>query len=83
MLPADHRTRVGAKSLLGACLTAEKRYAEAEPILLEAFTAQSQPGMGSRAPARTRQRILNLYRAWGRADAAEAFEKSHPLPPRK
>ncbi len=83
MLPADHRARVGARSLLGACLTAQRRYAEAEKVLTEAFAAQSKSGMGSRAPARTRQRILDLYRAWGRADAAEAFEKSHPLPPRK
>ncbi len=82
MLPADHRARVGARSLLGACLTAQRKYAEAEKVLLEAFAAQTRPGMSSRAPARTRQRILDNYRTWGRVDAAEAFEKSHPLPPR-
>jgi serine/threonine-protein kinase len=81
MLPADHRARTGAKSLLGACLTTQKRYAEAESALLEAFTAQSAPGRGSRGSAKTRQRILDLYRAWGRPAAAQAFEKSHPEKP--
>jgi len=83
MLPSDHRARVGARSLLGACLTAQRKYAEAEKVLLEAFAAQSKPGMGSRAPGKTRQRILDLYEAWGRPDQAKAFRESHPLPPRR
>ena len=81
MLPADHGSRAGAKSLLGACLTAQKRYPEAEKVLLDAYAAQSRPGIAPRGPRRTHQRILDLYRVWGRSDKADAFRKTNPLPP--
>ncbi len=80
MLPADHRSRAGAKSLLGACLTAQKKYPEAEKMLLDAWAAQTKMGIAGHAPARTHQRILDLYRAWGRPDMADAFRKVNPLP---
>jgi serine/threonine-protein kinase len=83
MLPAEHRARLGARSLLGACLTAMKRYEEAEKALREAWSAQSKPGMGGRGRARTHQRILELYAAWGRKDEAEAFRRENPLTPPK
>ncbi len=80
MLPADHRSRAGAKSLLGACLTAQKKYPEAETVLLDAWAAQTKTGLAGRSPARTHQRILDLYAAWGRPAEAEAFRKSNPVP---
>ncbi|MBK9964497.1 MAG: serine/threonine protein kinase [Holophagales bacterium] len=83
MLPADHKFRAGAKSLLGACLTAQKKFPEAEKMLMEAWTAQAKTGIAGRAPARTHQRILDLYAAWGRPAEAEAFRRSNPLPPGK
>jgi serine/threonine-protein kinase len=83
ILPADSRSRSGAKSLLGACLAAEKMYPEAEKLLLDAWSAQTKTGASGRAPARTHQRILDLYAAWGRRAEAEAFRKSYPLPARK
>lgn len=82
MLPADSRSRSAARSLLGACLTAERKYPEAEKLLLEAWAAQTKTGLAGRAPARTHQRILDLYAAWGRPVEAEAFRKANPLPPR-
>ena len=83
MLPANHRSRAGAKSLLGACLTAQKRYPEAETMLLDAWAAQTKTGIAGRVPARTHQRILDLYVAWGRPADAAAFRKSNPFPARK
>jgi len=82
MLPADHRSRAGAKSLLGACLTAQKKYPEAETVLLDAWSAQSKSGTTGRGPARTHQRVLDLYEAWGRPDKAAAFRRENPLPSR-
>ncbi|MBK9089507.1 MAG: serine/threonine protein kinase [Holophagales bacterium] len=83
MLPTDHKSRAGAKSLLGACLTAQRKYPEAERMLLDAWAAQTKPGIAGRGPGRTHQRILDLYKAWGRPDEAEAFRKRSPLPSRK
>ena len=80
MLPADHKSRAGAKSLLGACLTAQGKYPEAEKMLLDAWAAQTKAGLAGRGPGRTHQRILDLYEAWGRPDEAEAFRKRTPLP---
>jgi serine/threonine protein kinase len=68
-------TRFYNQSLLGACLTAQERYAEAEPLLLAGYD-----GINSRAPtmpaeARPTQavalgRIVQLYEAWGKPDKA-------------
>jgi serine/threonine protein kinase len=74
--PADVRTaRAGGK--LGACLAAEKRYPDAEPLLIECYQKTrglpGQTGQEARAAGRA---LGDLYEAWGKPDkAAEWREK--------
>jgi hypothetical protein len=70
--PEDWR-RFRDKSLLGTTLAAQKKYAEAEPLLLEGY-----PGMLARkdkieAPDfyyidRAHEWLIQLYEAWGKPE---------------
>ncbi len=74
-VPARSSTRAFAASALGACLTIRGDYPGAEALLLEAdaiFAERAPEGPGAR---RTRQRILDLYKAWGTPDRADAFRR--------
>ncbi|MEP7345789.1 MAG: hypothetical protein ABI877_10995, partial [Gemmatimonadaceae bacterium] len=61
------------RAALGFCLTRQRRFAEAEPVLL-----QAESGLRSLLPASARHQALtitwlvNLYEQWGKsAEAAE------------
>jgi uncharacterized protein HemY len=63
--------RHNVQSMLGASLAGQKRYAEAESLLVSAY--QGMIAVENRIPAfnkffitRARERIVSLYRAWGR-----------------
>ncbi len=82
-----HRFR--AESLLGASLSGQKKYAEAEPLLLTGYQ-----GMSDRKELmwvadryqldRAGEWIVNLYADWGKAEkAAEWRKKAAPLPARR
>lgn len=59
------------RSGLGACLTALGRYAEAEPLLLEAHAVlRRERGDGNTYTRTVRDRLLALYEAWGRPGRA-------------
>ena len=85
IVPSRRRTfqeddwSVGAtKSLLGAALTALRRYDEAEAVLLDARRdLQAEPGQDREVRA-TRSRLVALYEAWGRPDKAAAYKGSDP-----
>ena len=67
--------RFRAESVLGASLAGQKKYAEAEPLLLE-----GHQGMAARKDQmaaedryhldRAREWVLQLYRAWGKPQMA-------------
>jgi len=60
-----------ARGALGACLTAQRRYAEAEPLLVA-----SLEGLRGRSGAgRAAARLVRLYEAWGRTEQAEAYRR--------
>jgi serine/threonine-protein kinase len=62
-----------AESVLGSCLAAQGRFAEAEPLLLGSYPIlKRDPGDGARYAPAARQRIVALYTAWGRPDRAAA-----------
>ena len=67
--------RIGAaKSVLAEALTALGRYAEAEPLLLDAHAVlRDVPGPQGRDAKTTRERLVALYEAWGRPDAAAPY----------
>lgn len=61
--------------MLGESLTAQRRYAEAERILTEAYEAQKARVLPQEYYLdETRQRLVELYRAWGKADEARKYE---------
>jgi tetratricopeptide (TPR) repeat protein len=73
-LPTGHFWIAVANSALGECLTTEKRFAEAEPLLLESYTALNSR-LGQRDP-RTKEalrRLLKLYDEWGKPAQATQY----------
>jgi eukaryotic-like serine/threonine-protein kinase len=77
----DDWERFRAESLLGASLAGQKRYAEAEPLLLEAYREMLARKDRMAVPDwyhldRAREWTQQLYQAWGKpAKAAEWGEK--------
>jgi serine/threonine protein kinase/tetratricopeptide (TPR) repeat protein len=78
----DHWQRFRAEALLGASLAGQKKYAEAEPLLLEGYR-----GMVARKDRmavrdsyhldRAREWIVQLYRAWGKPAKAAEWDQVH------
>jgi tetratricopeptide (TPR) repeat protein/predicted Ser/Thr protein kinase len=79
----DDWQRFRAESLLGASLAGRKKYAEAEPLLLEGYQGmvERQDRIGWMGVAnrhyqdRTRQWIVDLYQAWGKPEKAAPWSK--------
>ena len=74
IFPEDDWSVEAAKSLLGATLTALKRYSEAETVLLEArreLDGTASPP--SRDVDATNTRLVDLYVAWGKPDQAARY----------
>jgi hypothetical protein len=73
-MPDDWAT-FNAKSLLGGSLLGQKKYAEAEPLLLEGYNGMQRQAAKIPATAKIRlneslERIGHLYDAWGKPDQA-------------
>jgi serine/threonine protein kinase len=74
MFPEDDWSLGAVKSLLGASLTALRRYPEAETMLLEArkdFETMSVPQLDDMKETLTR--LVDLYTAWGQPEKAAAY----------
>jgi serine/threonine-protein kinase len=57
------------ESVLGGCLAALGRFPEAEPLLLNGYLAlQQDKGDGAKHLQEARQRIVDLYTAWGKPE---------------
>jgi hypothetical protein len=62
------------RSLLGACLLAERRYPEAEDMLLDARRQlEALPASGGAEMKVVIARLIDLYVAWGKPDKAASF----------
>jgi serine/threonine-protein kinase len=58
-----------AASALGECLTAQKRYAEAEPLLTESYNElKSKLGEQHKRTIEARERLVTLYQLWEKPD---------------
>jgi hypothetical protein len=78
--PPDDWSRFHAMSLLGAALAGQKKYAEAEPLLIAGYE-----GLDSRAPklpapvekyvAAAAARIPPFYEAWEKPEKAAEWRK--------
>ncbi len=68
-----HPSTAYTRSLLGGCLSKQKKFADAEPLLLQGLAqAKATP------PKRLREaleRLVQLYAAWGQKDKADEWRK--------
>jgi hypothetical protein len=79
----DPAGRVNRRSLLGASLAGQKKYAEAEPLLVQAHEesislARDAPLLladFNRYRAETVERLVQLYDAWGKQVEAAKWRK--------
>jgi tetratricopeptide (TPR) repeat protein len=85
--PGDDGRTANAKSLWGGCLIELKRYAEAEPLLLESFGMLERTKANPAALSVTADRLVDLYKAWGKDELlrewtgkAEALKPPAPTP---
>jgi eukaryotic-like serine/threonine-protein kinase len=74
----DDWQRFRAESLLGASLAGEKKYADAEPLLLEGYHGmQARKGLMAASDRiqieRARQWLVQLYKNWGKPEKAAAL----------
>jgi hypothetical protein len=81
VLGPDHPDTTKVEGLLGQMRLQEKRYAEAEPLLLSAYQvlvkqAANLPQSSRSAVEQARERIVQLYQDWAKPEkAAEWREK--------
>jgi len=78
-LPDDWST-FNAQSMLGASLFAHKKYAQAEPLLLQGYEglkarAAKIPAPRQNSLPEAATRIVKLYEAWGKKDTADQWRK--------
>jgi eukaryotic-like serine/threonine-protein kinase len=76
----DHWQRFRAESLLGASLSGQKKYPEAEPWLVEGYQGMAARGNqmevgDSYHLDRAHQWIVQLYEAWGKPGKAAEWKK--------
>jgi len=62
---------VRLQSEYGACLLALERYADAEALLLESYTALPDSQMNEAAPLL--EQLVALYEAWEKPDSAAKY----------
>jgi tetratricopeptide (TPR) repeat protein len=68
------------KSLLGGSLLGQKRYADAEPLLLAGYKGMKQredriPEKDKSRLTESLERLVQLYDAWGKKDKADEWRK--------
>ena len=85
-IPDDWRT-FNARSLLGGSLLGQKKYAEAEPLLISGYEGLKQredkiPPTGEMRPQQAIERLVQLYEETGRSDQAAKWKKrlAEPTP---
>ena len=74
LFPAGDAAIASAKSALGECLAAQKRFEEAESLLLTGYSElKAKLGEQNLRTTDARQRVANLYDDWGKTDQAAPF----------
>ena len=76
----DEWQRFRAETLLGASLAGQKKYSEAEPLLLEGYRGmlarKDRIGVPERYYLdRAREWLVQLYQAWGKPETAAEWSK--------
>jgi hypothetical protein len=78
-MPDDFR-RFNACALLGQALLGQRKYAEAEPLLLQSYQGLKQreaqiPPTSFVHPGGVLERLVDLYEAWGKPEEAAKWRK--------
>ncbi len=73
-------TTFGTKSMLGGSLLGQKKYADAEPLLLEGYDGMKQREAKIPVPTKIRmtealERLVQLYDDWGKKEKADEWRK--------
>jgi non-specific serine/threonine protein kinase/serine/threonine-protein kinase len=85
-------TTFNTKSQLGGAMLAQKKYADAEPLLLQGYEGMKQRSVNIPIEGKVRltealERLVQLYDSWGQKDKADAWRKKLPpelvLPPKQ
>jgi hypothetical protein len=76
----DSWTTFNARSLLGEALLGQKKYDDAEPLLVEGYEGLKQreakiPPAGKPNLTSALERLVHLYDAWGKPEQAEQWRK--------
>jgi tetratricopeptide (TPR) repeat protein len=85
LLEPEEWTTFLTQSLLGECLVGQKRFTEAEPLLLSGYAEMknretSIPPEGRPALKDAIERIIGLYEAWDRKQAADEWREKLSSP---
>lgn len=73
-LPAEHFMTALTRGALGECLTVQRRYGEAEPLLLASYGSLSRSqGAGNPRTTLALQRLVALYEKWGKPGQASQY----------
>jgi serine/threonine protein kinase len=77
-LPKGHYWIAVAQGALGECLARQKRFDEAEPLLVESY-AVLDSSLGQRDPRtnEAKQRLRGLYQVWGKPEQAAQIGLPH------
>jgi lipopolysaccharide biosynthesis regulator YciM len=68
------------RSQLGGSLLGQKKFAEAEPLILQSYEGLKAreakiPVLNKKYLSEAAERVVNLYEAWGKPDKAAAWRK--------
>jgi len=81
LLPKGNLGIAKAEGALGECLTMQKKYAEAEPVLVDSYqTLESTTVSNDGRRTEAMQRLVNLYREWGKPQKAATYAAQESLP---
>jgi hypothetical protein len=71
---AEIRSTERTKGALGECLYTQKRYADAEPLLLESYN-EMKSSQGEQHPLtiEARKRLADFYETWGKPEMANRY----------
>ncbi len=74
LLPKGNQLIAISQGALGECLTSQKRYAEAEPLLQRSYeTLKSVQGEQGPATLDAKRRLVTLYQSWGKPKEAARY----------
>ncbi len=77
-LPGGSWYTFDARSLLGASLAGQGRYAEAEPLLVHGYEGMRPPGDKTFHKRDALERVVALYEAWGKPEEAASWRRKLP-----